>query len=228
VDDRQQATDGRLRRALGARETDIAPIQAIVRQHGFLVSTVLLIGATALIVASVFFPYWRMRLNAPQYPQGLFLTVYVDHLEGDIREIDGLNHYIGMASLRDAARIEREMGPLAMVAVVLMVASTAFIHGKWFAPLTLPAMFLPLVFLGDMYYWLRRYGQGLDPRAALSGAVEPFTPAVLGHGTIGQFSTDASLETGFWLAVTGSVMINFGLHYRRAARRAAERQRAAT
>ena len=79
------------------------------------------------------------------------MTVYVDHMEGDISTIDNLNHYIGMATLEDAAQIERQLAPLAMFAVVLMVAATAFIHRKWFAPLVLPAMLFPLVFLADMF-----------------------------------------------------------------------------
>lgn len=213
-----------LQRAVGARAQDIPHIQAVVRQPGFVASTVLFISAAALIVASIFFPYWQMRLNAPQYPQGLYLTVYIDHLQGDISEIDGLNHYIGMAKLGEAARIERELAPVAMASIVLMVIGTAFVHRKWFAPMVLPAMLLPLVFLGDMYYWLRRYGQSLDPNAALSSAVKPFTPTLLGHGTIGQFSTDAAVQTGFWMAVAASVLINVGLHYRRKARLAAERE----
>ncbi len=187
-------------------------------------STVLFIAAAALLVASIFLPYWHMRLNAPQFPKGLDVTVYVDHLEGDINAIDGLNHYIGMKPLREAAQIERQLAPLAMFAVVLMVAATAFIHRKWFAPLVLPAMFFPLVFLADMFLWLRHYGQNLDPRAALSGAVKPFTPTVLGHGTIGQFSTDANVESGFLLACLASVLILLGLHFRRKARRSAERE----
>jgi len=213
-----------VRHAAGAREQDIPQISAIVRQHGFIVSTLLFVAAAALIVASIFFPYWRMRLNAPQYPKGLYLTVYLDHMQGDIREIDGLNHYIGMAPLAEAARIERTLAPMAMVAIVLMIAATAFIHRKWFAPLVLPAMLLPLIFLGDMYYWLQSYGQNLDPRAALSSVVKPFTPTLLGHGSIGQFSTDASVELGFWMSVAASAMIFVGLHYRRKARMAAERE----
>lgn len=211
-----------LQGAMGARPEDIPAISDIVRQRGFLLSTLLFIAAAALIVASIFFPYWKMRLNAPQYPQGLHLTVYIDHLQGDISEIDGLNHYIGMQPLGSAAELERSLSIVAMVSIVLMVLATAFIHRKWFAPLVLPAMLLPLVFLLDMYYWLRSYGQNLDPSAALSGAVAPFTPRLLGHGTIGQFSTDASVQLGFWMALTASVMINLGLHYRRQARRAAE------
>jgi hypothetical protein len=182
-------------------------------------SSGLFVAAAVLIVSSIFFPYWHMRLNAPQFPRGLDLTVYLDHVEGDISTIDGLNHYIGMKPLGDAAELERLLAPFAVAVTVLLLAATAFIHRRWFAPLVLPAMFLPLLFLGDMYLWLRSYGLGLDPRAALSSSVKPFVPALLGHGTIGQFSTDAELLLGFWLAVTASLLILVGLHYRRRTRR---------
>jgi copper chaperone NosL len=195
---------------------------AAARAPGFGLSTALFAAAVALLIASIFFPYWHMRLNAPQYPQGLDLTVYLDHVEGDIGEIDELNHYIGMKRLGDAASFERSIAVIALVAMVLMVVATAFIHRKWVAPVTIPAMLLPLLFLADMYLWLWYYGNHLDPRAALSGAIKGFTPKVLGHGTIGQFSTDAWLLLGFWLACGASVLIMVGLHYRRQARLAAE------
>jgi hypothetical protein len=216
-----------LRATLAGSDSQLTEIQAVVRQSGFLRSTVLFVAAVGLLVASTFLPYWHMRLNAPQFPQGLDLTVYIDHMEGDISTIDNLNHYIGMKPLKEAAQIERVLAPLALTVLVLLVAATAFIHRKWFAPLVLPAMFLPVVFLADMYYWLRSYGLGLDPRAALSSSVKPFVPTLLGHGTIGQFSTDAALQPGFWLAAAGSVLLILGLHYRRQARLAAERAGAA-
>lgn len=216
-----------LQRALGASEHDLPLIRRLVRQPGFIRSTLLFVAAAALIVASIFFPYWHMRLNAPQFPQGLDLTVYIDHMQGDISTIDGLNHYIGMAPLGGAAQLERTLAPFAMGAMVLMILATAFIHRKWFAPLVLPAMLLPLVFLADMYYWLHSYGQGLDPRAALSSSVKPFTPTLLGHGVIGQFSTDAKVMSGFWMASLASLCILWGLHERRQARQAASREEGA-
>ncbi|MBK6767773.1 MAG: cytochrome C [Ardenticatenales bacterium] len=216
-----------LRALLGAREPDVVTVAATARESGFVASMVLFIVGAAALVASIFFPYWELRLNAPQYPKGLFLTVFIDHIKGDISEIDGLNHYIGMRPLGAAAEIERTVAPVALAAIVLMVLALAFVHRKWFAPLAVPAMLLPLIFLADMFLWLRHYGQNLDPSAALSGAIKPFTPTILGHGTIGQFSTDARVLSGFWLATAASVLIMFGLHFRRAARRAAARSAAA-
>lgn len=204
----------------------LSAIAKISRQSSFRLSTALLIAAAAILALSTFLPYWRIRLNAPQYPGGLFVTVYVDHLEGDVREVDGLNHYIGMAPLQEAANIERSLAPIAMVAIALMIVSVAFIHSKWFAMLAIPAMLFPFIFLADMWVWLWYYGNHLDPTAALSSSIEPFTPAILGTGVVGQFSTTAMLQSGWYLALLAAILTGVGLHYRRQARLAVERAEA--
>ena len=201
----------------------LSAIAQISRQPSFRMSTALLIAAAAVLAISTFLPYWRMRLNAPQYPSGLFVTVYVNHMEGDVAEIDGLNHYIGMAPLNDAAEIERAIAPIAMVVIGLMIVGVAFIHSKWLAVFAIPAMTFPFIFIADLWVWLWYYGNNLDPTAALSGAIKPFTPAVLGTGFVGQFSTTAVLQPGWYLALAAAILAGFGLHYRRVARQAAER-----
>jgi hypothetical protein len=206
-------------------QTDIVPplatptdaVAHAARQPAFQYSAILLMTAAVLLVASIFFPYWRMRLNAPQYPNGLFVTVYVNHMTGDVREIDGLNHYIGMAPLDDAAQIERNLAPVALVAIVLMIIGLAFIHRKWAFILALPAISFPFVFLVDMWVWLWYYGNHLDPTAALSSAVKPFTPAILGTGHVGQFSTTAWLMPGWYLALLATILSAIALWLRRRA-----------
>ena len=59
---------------------------------------ILVLGAVAL-VAVLRFPMWRIDLDAPQYPEGLRLLIYPDHLGGNVDIINGLNHYIGMKTL---------------------------------------------------------------------------------------------------------------------------------
>ena len=194
-----------------------SPLAHIARQPAFRYSAILLMTAAVLLVISIFLPYWRMRLNAPQYPKGLYVTVFVSHMTGDVREIDGLNHYIGMAPLENAAQIERSLAPLALVVIVLMIMSLAFIHNKWAAILALPAISFPFVFLADMWVWLWYYGNHLDPTAALSSAVKPFTPAILGTGHVGQFSTTAWLQPGWYLALLAALLIGFALWLQRRA-----------
>lgn len=195
----------------------VSVVSQVARQPAFHYSAMLLVTAAVILVASIFLPYWKMRLNAPQYPKGLFITVYVNHMTGDIREIDGLNHYIGMAPLESAAQVERSLAPLALAVIVLMIVSLAFIHRKWGFILALPALSFPFVFLADMWVWLWYYGNHLDPTAALSSSVKPFTPAILGTGHVGQFSTTAWLLPGWYLALLAGLLIGVALWLRRQA-----------
>lgn len=183
----------------------------------YLLPTILLGLAAACLILSIFLPYWNMTLEAPQYPNGLQVRTYVNRLEGDVQEIDGLNHYIGMRPLEEAAQLERSLSIILISATALLVVAAIFVHSKWAALLALPAVLYPIVFMLDMYYWLRTFGQNLDPTAALSNYIEPFTPTVLGEGLIGQFRTVATLGPGFYLAILASVLILVGLYFQRRA-----------
>lgn len=174
-------------------------------------------GAAVLIVISIFLPYWSLVLHAPQYPDGLVVHSYVNHLEGDVQEIDGLNHYIGMRPLGEAAQLERSISIFAISALALLVLAAIYIHSPWSALLSLPAVLLPVVFMADLYYWLNNFGQNLDPTAALSSAVEPFTPPLIGEGLIGQFKTVAYIDFGLLVASTASLLILIGLYLQRRA-----------
>ncbi len=178
--------------------------------------TALLSLCRILLLVSIFFPYWHMELVAPQYPDGLFLTAYVNHLTGDVKEIDGLNHYIGMRPLGEAAQLEKAMAIWAVLAMFLMMEGAMFIHSRWALLLALPAVLFPAGFLLDLQYWMQNFGQNLDPEAPLSSSVKPFTPTVLGEGGIGQFKTYADIGIGLWLAIACSVttLVAFFFHRR--------------
>jgi copper chaperone NosL len=183
----------------------------------YMLPAILLGVAAACLILSIFLPYWHMTLEAPQYPKGLKVRTYVNRLEGDLQEIDGLNHYIGMRPLEEAAQLERSLSIVLISATALLVVGAIFIHSKWAALLSFPAVLYPFIFMGDMYYWLRNFGQNLDPTAALSNYVEPFVPTVLGQGLIGQFKTIATFGLGFYLAALASILILAGLYFQRRA-----------
>jgi len=185
----------------------------------YLTPTILFMAARILLLVSIFLPYWHMELEAPQYPNGLFLTAYVNNMTGDVKEIDGLNHYIGMRSLFDAASFERAAAVWTIIAMVLLVELAAVIHSRWAVLLAIPAITFPVAFLADLYYWMRTFGLNLDPEAPLSAAVKPFVPTVLGEGGIGQFKTYAELGTGYWLAVGCAVVTIVGFYFHRRAYR---------
>lgn len=187
-----------------------------------------LTAARVAILVSIFLPYWSMTLKAPQYPGGLRVQAYVNHLEGDVAEIDGLNHYIGMRPLNDAAQLERTVAVYMLIAVVLLVEGAMHLHSKWAVLLVLPTIVFPPFFLVDLHLWLDYFGNNLDPAAPLSSAIKPFTPPVLGTGVIGQFETHAVAGPGLWLAVAASVCCIVGLVlHRRAFKPLFDRMRSA-
>lgn len=179
-------------------------------------TAILMLGAMLLVI-STFLPYWQLVLHAPQYPGGLKVALYVNRTAGDVREIDGLNHYIGMPKLEEAAEFERSVAVIAVGALALLLMAAVFIQNRWAGLLALPAVFYPLGFLADLFLWLYRFGHDLDPRAALSSSIKPFTPTMLGEGQVGQFRTTGTLEEGFFLAVAGSITVLIGLYFHRRA-----------
>ncbi len=173
--------------------------------------------AALLLITSIFFPYWKMTLQAPQYPKGLSIQAYIYKLTGDVGEIDGLNHYIGMRPLAEAAQLERSLSIAAVSVLSLLLVAAIFIHSKYTVLLALPAILYPFIFLGDMYYWLRNFGLNLDPTAPLSNAIKPFVPPILGVGKLAQFVTIAQVQSGFYLALMASISILIGLYFQRRA-----------
>ncbi len=170
-----------------------------------------------MLIISVFLPYWQLTLYAPQYPKGLSVQAYVNDLEGDVGEIDGLNHYIGMRPLHEAAAFEKSIAIFGIIGLALLILAAIFVHTWWAALLALPALLLPVIFLVDLQYWLANFGQNLDPTAPLSSSVDPFIPPVLGEGNIAQFSTWSEPLAGLWLAIAASCVIAVGLWFHRRA-----------
>jgi len=201
---------------LGPRVEDIDRRGAELRfgTPGFL-----LLIARVLILVSLFLPYWHMELVAPQYPQNLQLTAHVNTLGGDVAEIDGLNHYIGMRPLGEAAQVERRFGVYALILLAVMLEFAAFVHTRWAALLVLPAVLFPVVFLVDLHLWMSHFGMNLDPHAPLSNSIKPFSPPVLGTGVIGQFKTIARPGIGLYLTAIASVVMIAAMFFHRRAYR---------
>jgi hypothetical protein len=191
-------------------------VVAASRRDGLVASALLLLGGL-LLIGSLFFPYWRLTLHAPQYPKGLHVELYVNRVTGDVAEIDGLNHYIGMAPLAEAARWERSVSLVAGAVLALLLLAAIVVHNRWAALLALPTIVYPAVFLADLYYWLYRFGHSLDPKAPLSTSIKPFTPTILGDGRVGQFRTTASLEEGFLLVLAAVAVVLVALYFHRRA-----------
>ncbi|MDO4230014.1 MAG: hypothetical protein Q4C98_09380, partial [Capnocytophaga sp.] len=63
---------------------------------------IMLIAALLLLLLFMF-PIWSIELEAPQYPEGLKLYIWINQITGDteftLNNINMLNHYIGMKAI---------------------------------------------------------------------------------------------------------------------------------
>jgi copper chaperone NosL len=174
-----------------------------------------LAGAAILMIASIFLPYWSLNLAAPQYPNGLRIHAYVDRVEGDVVEIDTWNQHIGMPPLDEAAEFEKSIAVLAIATLAALVLAAIFLHSPWALLLSLPAVLLPVVFLADLYFWLRNFGQNLDFHSPFT--IERSAPAIIGEGIIGPFRTMGHVDLGLLMASAASILILVGLYLQRRA-----------
>lgn len=169
---------------------------------------------SALVIASYFLPYWKFNLVAPQYPMGLKLHISLSGITGDVREIDILNHYIGMMPMATAAELERTAAPYLVSVAAIGVVLALVAAGKRVGWLGLvPGFALPVGFVLDTLYWMYRFGHELDPDQPIN--FPTFMPVLLGHGSIGQFHTTAWPDWGFYVAVAGAVCVAVALRIRR-------------
>ncbi len=181
------------------------------------VPTWLFAGAALLLMVSLLLPYWVLNLKAPQFPQGLQVRAYVNRLVGDVGELEGLNHYVGLASFEDAAIFEKSVAIMAIIMLAGLLVAALVIHTRWVLVLVLPALLFPIIFIADLQFWLWSFGHNLDPRAPLAAAVGEFTPPIFGPAEIAQFDTMALPGPGLVLAFIASVMVAVGLYYHRKA-----------
>ncbi len=150
-----------------------------------------LVLAACLVVAAHFLALWNLTMFAPQYPHGLRLDIYDNALVGgnrgqDIKEINVLNHYIGMKDLSTADFTEFQWMPFVLGALALLFLRAAIL-GRM---ATLVDMLVVFFYFGAFSLWsfaykLYRYGHDLDPTAAVK--VAPFMPPLFGHRKLANF-----------------------------------------
>src|SRR5262249_9170560 len=139
---------------------------------GFRTSERRLIGLAALVLLPVFFlpvlPIWVMRLRAPQYPEGLSLTLYSNTIRGDLDRINTLNHYVGMKAITPADFHEFSYLPQLLTLFGVMALLAALLNRRWIAIVGWLAFTAFAIYMfRDYVLWLWRYGHDLDPRAAI-------------------------------------------------------------
>jgi copper chaperone NosL len=160
-------------------------------------SRVLILIAVLVLLPTFFFPLWNMSFYSNQYTDGLVLHIYSYQLEGgktpnrdDLREINSLNHYIGMRPLLESDFSEFTWVPL-VIGLLMILALRAMVLGKMSNLVDVFVLFtyFGLFSLWSFYHRLYMYGHNLDPTASIK--VQPFTPPVFGSKQIANFMVNS-------------------------------------
>jgi hypothetical protein len=182
----------------------------------------LLVFAFLLLVPTYFLPLWKLTMFAPQYPDGLRLNIYSYKLEGgnrgqDVKEINVLNHYIGMRDLTEADFTEFKWIPFVVGALGLLILR-APVQGKMRDLIDVVVLYLyfGLFSLWSFGYKLYSYGHSLAPTAAVK--VPPFMPPLFGYKKLANFEVYSYPAAGSYAlaAVAVVLLVAFALAFRNA------------
>ena len=176
-------------------------------------SRVLILVAVAALLPAFFFPLWNMSFYSNQYTDGLVLHIYSYQLEGgktpnrdDLREINSLNHYIGMRPLLESDFSEFTWLPL-VIGLLMILALRAMVIGKMSNLVDVLVLFIyfGLFSMWSFYHRLYMYGHNLDPTAAIK--VPPFTPPFFGSKQIANFTVNSYPDIGSYALFAFPVLL---------------------
>jgi hypothetical protein len=185
-------------------------------------SRVLVAVAGLVLVLLYFTPMWRIDLGAPQYPEGLGMRIWVHQIQGatpnDLQNINGLNHYIGMAPIHPDEIAELRFMPWVVAGLIggaLLVAAV----GKRTLLFGFTAVYAAVAAAGlyDFWRWEYDYGHNLDPTAAIRIPGASYQPPLIGAKKILNFTAASWPDVGGIAAFVslGLVLVAVALELRR-------------
>ncbi|MBL4709720.1 MAG: hypothetical protein JKY48_14905 [Flavobacteriales bacterium] len=175
-------------------------------------SNIIMIMAALLPLSLFFFPLWKITLEAPQYPTPLGMYIHINDFSDvnphDIKNINIMNHYVGMKYIPDAIP-EFEIFPIG----IMITSFIGLLIGwkgnyRWFLAWFILMIVLSLAGMYDFYLWENDYGNNLDPKAIMKftnsdGTIMGFQPPMFGSKDILNFKAHSYPRLGAYLLGLG-------------------------
>ena len=171
-------------------------------------SRIAILIASLTMIGSFFLPIWRIELWAPQYPEGLMMKIWLSHLSGDVEIINGLNHYIGMAHIKEEMFPEFIVLPYLAALFVLLGLVVAWLNKRVGALAYLGLIVVAgIVAMVDFYQWGYQYGHNLDPTAAISVPGMAYQPPLIGYKKLLNFGAYSVPDWGGFLFIFAGLVL---------------------
>ncbi len=180
-------------------------------------SRVLIAIAALMLILTFFFPLWTIDLNAPQYPEGLGLRIWLDQISGlkpnDLQSINGLNHYIGMKEIIPDSIPELKIMPYIIIFMIAFGLFNAYLKNRKLVYIWL-ILFVVLGAVGlyDFYIWAYDYGHNLNPDAPIKVPGMTYQPPLIGSKQLLNISA-VSLPSVSAIIIFLSISLNIAALY---------------
>ncbi len=181
---------------------------------------IFLLAAAVSLVLMFAFPLWKITLEAPQYPRGLGMFIWINKITGmepsTLQNINIMNHYIGMKAIEPDSIPELSFMPFIALSLAGVALILAFVR-RWKMSL---AWVVLLVVAGglaiyDFYLWEYDYGHNLNPHAAIQIEGMAYQPPLFGTKVILNFTAKSypRLGAGFLglSMIMGGLAVYFGI-----------------
>jgi len=171
------------------------------------ITKILIIVSSLAMITAFFTPIWMIDLEAPQYPEGLGMQIWINRITGDLNTINGLNHYIGMKKIEPDSIKELSIMPY-ILAFLIAVGAVTGIAGKKKMLGVFVILFTIVGITGgiDFYLWEYDYGHDLDPTAAIVVPGMSYQPPLIGSKQLLNFVAHSYPDTGGWVVIGAGIL----------------------
>jgi copper chaperone NosL len=169
-------------------------------------------AAAALLFFSVARPLWHMRMVSPQYQdeEALDVVVYPHKLQGDLREIEVLNQYIGVHMPETLPQFRWMPGALMGAAIAGIFGALLPRVWRKRALVAVPLLLsLAMAFAAfQAQRQMHDIGHKRDAKTKMA-RTKDFTPPLLGSARLANFTLTASLGAGAYM-IGAAVLLQLG------------------
>lgn len=162
--------------------------------------------AALILVLVYFFPIWSISMEAPQYPEGIGMNITVNNIEGkepqDLKNINGLNHYIGMKAITPESIPELKIMPFIFGFLIVSGLAIALLGKQKWIPFWLGIFVLfAIAGLVDFYIWGYDYGHNLNPNAPIKVPGMTYQPPLIGSKQLLNINATSLPHIGFYVSL---------------------------
>lgn len=171
-----------------------------------------MIVGSFLLVGLFIFPLWNIALEAPQYPEPIGMNIHITKITDmnphDIKNINLLNHYVGMKEIPEHMP-EFVIFPIVIGFMLVLGVIVGFkANYKWYLFWFILMTLLGVAGMYDFYLWEYDYGHNLNPKAAIKftnpdGSPMAYQPPLFGTKTILNFVAHSYPRTGAYFLFVG-------------------------